>query len=85
MYSEYATAYARLLASKHERGPGLEQGEELEATEVADRAAAIALAHQYLDRHAAEAVGRTASKSTFARRREVCGSAGRWNGPAPVR
>ena len=51
--------YAQLLASKHERGPGIEQGEELEAAEVPDRAAAIALAHQYLDRHAEEAVGRT--------------------------
>ena len=59
VYSEFATAYERLLASKHERGPGIEQGEELEAAEVPDRAAAIALAHQYLDRHAEEAVGRT--------------------------
>src|SRR3954470_17815945 len=58
-YSEFATAYARLLASRYERGPGIEQGEELEAAEVPDRAAAIALAHQYLDRHAEEAVGRT--------------------------
>ena len=48
-----------LLASKHERGPGIEQGEELEAAEVPDRAAAIALAHQYLDKHAEEAAGRT--------------------------
>ena len=59
VYSEYATPYERLLASKHQRGPGLEQGEELESADVPDRAAAIALAHQYLDRHAEEAVGRT--------------------------
>ena len=59
VYSEFATPYARLLASKHERGPGLEQGEELEAAEVPDLDAAIVLAHEYLDRHAEEAVGRT--------------------------
>ena len=52
VYSEYTTPYERLLASKHQRGPGIEQGEELEAVDVPDRAAAIALAHQYLDRHA---------------------------------
>jgi hypothetical protein len=33
----------------------MEQGEELESADVSDRAAAIALAHQYLDRHAEEA------------------------------
>lgn len=58
VYSEYATPYERLLASKHQRGPGLEQGEEIEAADVPDRAAAIALAHQYLDKHAEEAMGR---------------------------
>ena len=52
IYSEHATPYEHLLASRCERGPGIEQGEEIEAAEVADRAAAIALAHQYLDRHA---------------------------------
>jgi hypothetical protein len=50
--------YERLLARRYERGPGIEQGEEQEAAEVPDRAAAIALAHQYFDRHAEEAVGR---------------------------
>ena len=59
VHSEFATPCERLLARRYERRPGIEQGEELESAEVADRTAAIALAHQYLDRHAEEAVGRT--------------------------
>jgi hypothetical protein len=59
VYSEFATPCERLLASKYERGTGIEQGEEIESADVADRNAAIALAHQYLHRHAEEAVGRT--------------------------
>ena len=59
MYSEFATAYARLLASRYERGPGIEQGETLETADLPDRASAIELACEYIRRHAEEAVGRT--------------------------
>ena len=59
VYAAFDSPYAKLLAYKHEREPGIEQAEVVEAAEVPDRTAAIALAHPYLDRHAAEAAGRT--------------------------
>ena len=58
IYSKFGSRYEQLLALKHDPVTGVEQGEELEAAEVPDRATAIALAHQFLDKHAEEAAGR---------------------------
>jgi hypothetical protein len=58
IYSKLGSRYEQLLARKHDPVTGVQQGEELESADVPDRATAIALAHQYLDKHAEEAAGR---------------------------
>src|SRR3954463_11168771 len=58
IYSEFGSVYDLLLAKKGEMGPGDERGERVESADVPDGAAAIALAHRYLDQHVEEAAGR---------------------------
>jgi hypothetical protein len=57
-FRKHETEQERLLAEKGEQGPGVQLGQRIAGADVEDREFAIAIAHHFLDRYAAEAAGR---------------------------